>query len=89
MKAKWVSYQMGSARKAAKNSAFAMKNLGDYPLSELKQLYAFLHSQVMEQPFLMDSELLNDLQALLQQRATQDGVDVSLHAEWAAWLERP
>ena len=63
-----------------------MKTLNSYSLPELKLIYALLHTQVVEQPDLMDSELLHDLQSLLQQQATQDGVDVSTHADWAAWL---
>lgn len=63
-----------------------MTNLNDYPLSELKLIYSLLHSQVLEQPALMDSQLLHDLQTFLQSQATQDKVDVSTHSEWAAWL---
>ena len=63
-----------------------MKNLADYPLPELKLIYSLLHSQMLEQPALMDSDLLHDLQRYLQTQATQDGIDVSTHAEWATWL---
>ena len=63
-----------------------MKNLAEYPLSELKLIYSLLHLQVMEQPALMDSDLLHDLQSFLQSQATQDNIDVSTHSEWAAWL---
>ncbi len=63
-----------------------MKNLNTYPISELKLIYSLLHNQVLEQPALMDSELLHDLQSYLQSQASQDNVDVSAHAEWAAWL---
>ena len=34
----------------------------------------------------MDSELLQDLQTFLQSQAREAGVDVSVHAQWAAWL---
>jgi hypothetical protein len=63
-----------------------MKSLDDYPLPELKLVYRLLHSQLPEQLALMDSQLLHDLQTYLQQQARQAGVDVSLHGEWAAWL---
>jgi len=63
-----------------------MKSLDEYPLSELKLVYRLLHSQLPEQLALMDSQLLQDLQTYLQQQAREDGVDVSLHGEWAAWL---
>ena len=63
-----------------------MKSLDEYPLSELKLVYRLLHSQLPEQLALMDSQLLHDLQTYLQQQAREAGVDVSLHGEWAAWL---
>ena len=63
-----------------------MKNLNEYPISELKLIYSLLHSQIIEQPALMDSDLLHDLQRFLQSQATQDNIDVSTHSEWAAWL---
>jgi len=65
-----------------------MKNLNEYPLAELKLIYSLLHSQVLEQPALMDSDLLHAVQSFLQSQATQDNVDVSSHSEWAEWLER-
>lgn len=63
-----------------------MKNLADYPITELKLIYSLLHSQVLDKPALMDSQLLQDLQQYLQQQASQDNVDVSTHADWASWL---
>jgi hypothetical protein len=63
-----------------------MKPLTDYPLSELKHIYRILHAALPGDPDLMDSDLLHDLQKLLQQAAHADGVDVSHHAQWAAWL---
>ena len=63
-----------------------MRQLSDYALADLKLIYQLLHERLPHSPELMDSELLTDLQSWLQQRATQDGVDVSLHAQWANWL---
>lgn len=63
-----------------------MRNLEDYPLDELKLIYRLLHARLPEVPDLMDSELLHELQGHLQRKATEDGVDVSLHAQWATWL---
>ena len=63
-----------------------MKNLNEYPLTELKLIYSLLHLQIVEQPSLMDSDLLHDLQRFLQSQATQNNVDISAHSEWAAWL---
>ncbi len=63
-----------------------MKPLSDYPLPELKLIYRLLHQQIRQHIELMDSQLLDDLQNHLQQLARRDGVDVSLHAQWSAWL---
>ncbi len=63
-----------------------MDKLNNYADSELKLIYRILHENLASNPELMDSDLLNDLQTLLQQKARQDGVDVSLHSQWAAWL---
>ena len=63
-----------------------MTPLDRYPLDELKLIYRLLHSQLPEHMALMDSQMLHDLQTCLQLQAGKDGVDVSLHAEWAAWL---
>jgi hypothetical protein len=63
-----------------------MKKLNEYPLAELKLIYSLLHLQIIEQPALMDSDLLQDLQRFLQSQAKQDNVDISAHDEWAAWL---
>ena len=57
-----------------------------YPLQELKLIYRILHAALPETQELMDSELLEDLQRYLQRRAKEEGVDVSLHAQWAVWL---
>jgi len=63
-----------------------MKNIDTYALSELKLIYSILHSQILEQPDLMDSDLMHDLQTFLQAGATKDGVDVSDHGAWDVWL---
>ena len=63
-----------------------MQALDQYPLDELKLIYRLLHEALPANLELMDSDLLTDLQRLLQQAAKADGVDVSLHAQWAAWL---
>ena len=63
-----------------------MKSLHQYEIRDLKRIYRTLHAQLQQDFELMDSELLHDLQTYLQSQATADGVDVSLHAQWAAWL---
>lgn len=65
-----------------------MKNLNTYPISELKLIYSILHSQVLEKPDLMDSDLLQDLQTFLQKESKKDGVDVSDHGQWDNWLSK-
>lgn len=63
-----------------------MKALSDYALSDLKLIYQMLHERLPTDPMLMDSDLLQDLQTYLQQQASSDGIDVSLHAQWSSWL---
>lgn len=63
-----------------------MKTLSDYAISDLKLIYQMLHERLPTDPMLMDSDLLQDLQTYLQQQASNDGVDVSMHAQWASWL---
>lgn len=63
-----------------------MRSLEDYPLEELKLVYRVLHRNLQEELELMDSELMQDLQGHLQQKAREAGVDISVHAQWATWL---
>ena len=63
-----------------------MKPLSEYALADLKLIYQLLHERLPSDPGLTDSELLHDLQTYLQQMASQDGIDVSLHAQWSSWL---
>jgi len=63
-----------------------MRPLTDYPTSELKLVYRVLHKSLMTELELMDADLLSDLQALLRERASSDGVDTSDHGAWDAWL---
>ena len=63
-----------------------MRALSEYALSDLKLIYQMLHERLPSDPMLMDSDLLQDLQTYLQQQASKDGIDVSLHAQWSSWL---
>lgn len=63
-----------------------MKSLEAYALADLKRVYLALHNQLRDDVELMDSELLEDLQRLLQEHAQKEGIDVSHHAQWATWL---
>ena len=63
-----------------------MKTLAQYDLEELKLIYRLLHGHLQDEIELMDSQLLHDLQRHLQEQARADGVDVSVHAQWATWL---
>lgn len=65
-----------------------MNALDHYPLVELKRAYLVLHDQLRDNPELMDSQLLADLQALLQHHAKLEGIDVTHHAHWSEWLNR-
>lgn len=63
-----------------------MESLDQYKLDDLKVIYQALHGNIASTPALMDSELMHDMQTYLQQQATKQGVDVSLHAQWSSWL---
>ncbi len=63
-----------------------MKSLDSYELTDLKHIYRPLNVELQQEFELMDSELLLDLQTWLQAKAGDEGVDVSIHAQWAAWL---
>ena len=63
-----------------------MKPLSEYALADLRRIYRTLHGQLQQDFELMDSELLQDLQTFLQSQAREASVDVSVHAQWAAWL---
>ena len=63
-----------------------MKPIDHYELGELKRIYRTLHGQLQQDFELMDSALLQDLQTYLQAQAGDAGVDVSIHAQWSAWL---
>lgn len=57
-----------------------------YPLAEQKLVYRVLHGSLVKSPELMDSRFLHDLQSRLQKAAQAEGVDVSDHGAWDAWL---
>jgi hypothetical protein len=58
----------------------------DYPLSERKLVYRVLHKSLIDHPELLDGTFLDALQADLQAAALADGVDLTDHAAWDAWL---
>ena len=88
MKVTKENYQTASLLRVAKSNITHMKNLDTYALSELKLIYSILHSQVLNKPDLMDSDLMQDLQTFLQSGASKDGVDVSDHGAWDIWLSQ-
>lgn len=55
-------------------------------LPELKTTYRVLHRNLVEYPQLMECDFLDDLQRHLQRAAQADGVDISDHGQWDAWL---
>lgn len=66
-----------------------MKHPTHYPLDELKLVYRVLHANLMQNVELLDSTLLSDLQRTLQVAAQAEGVDLTDHAAWDAWLGLP
>lgn len=63
-----------------------MTHFAHFELAELKLVYQSLHQHLMEHVELMDTDFFTDLQRWLQHVAAQQGVDVSNHGAWAAWL---
>lgn len=63
-----------------------MTHFAHFDLSELKVVYRSLHAHLMDHIELMDTDFFTDLQSWLQHVAAQQGVDVSDHAAWDAWL---
>lgn len=59
-----------------------------FDLDELKLVYRVLHTQLLVEDELLDAEFYSDLQTHLQTLAKADGVDVSDHGRWDAWLKR-
>ncbi len=59
-------------------------------LEEMKIAYCSIWNELKRKGTLgideVASDLLHDLQTVLQQEAHRLGVDVSLHAEWAEWV---
>lgn len=58
----------------------------DASVDDLKLVYRVLHGNLGRFTELIDCELFERIQRVLQGRATADGVDVSDHAAWDAWL---
>jgi hypothetical protein len=63
-----------------------MSHLTAFDTQDLKLVYRTLHARLLEQPELMDSGFMNELQLWLQTLAKIDGVDLSDHAQWDRWL---
>lgn len=59
-----------------------------HDMNELKLVYRALHKGLRTFPELMDSHFLTELQLFLQKHARQDGVDVTHHSAWDAWLQQ-
>lgn len=55
---------------------------------ELRLVYRALHKQLARFPDLLDTHFLIELQNFLQRRASEDGVDMTVHADWEAWLAK-
>jgi hypothetical protein len=79
--------EAGSALPTVTATGDAMQRFSTFEIDELKLVYRVLHQNLMSHMELMDAEFLEALQSWLQYRASQDGVDVSVHAQWEAWLK--
>ena len=64
-----------------------MQRFSAFDIDELKLVYRILHQNLLSHMELMDAEFIEVLQTWLQYRAGEDGVDVSDHAQWDAWLK--
>ena len=60
--------------------------MDQFDLDDLKLIYRVLHRHLTEHTELLDSDFFSDLQRHLQQQATVEGIDVSDHGAWDAWL---
>ena len=63
-----------------------LKALSLYAVEELKLVYRVLHRNLADEPDLMDTALMADLQAHLHQLATAAGIDVTDHAALDRWM---
>lgn len=63
--------------------------VGAMSLAELKLVYRALHGSLSRFPELIETEFLEELQTLLHQQATKDGIDATDHGLWDAWLAEP
>jgi hypothetical protein len=63
----------------------------DCSLDELKRIYHALFSQLRadSEVDIDESDLLLDIQVVLQREAQAEGVDVSTHSEWSRFLGDP
>lgn len=57
-----------------------------YSTKELKLIYRVLHQNLTKHLELLDSLFFEELQRHLQQKAQDEGVDISDHGAWDAWL---
>lgn len=63
----------------------------DCSIDELKRIYQALFSQLRADPEadIDETDLLLDLQVILQREARAEGVDISTHSEWSRFLGDP
>jgi hypothetical protein len=63
-----------------------MSSLTAFATDDLKLVYRTLHANLLENEELMDSAFFSELQLWLQTIARVEGIDISDHAAWDAWL---
>ncbi len=64
-----------------------MNPLFTFAPDDLKKVYRVLHQHLLHHPELLDSQFLEELQGWLQSLAQAQGVDISDHGQWDAWLD--
>lgn len=55
-------------------------------IEDMKLVYRVLHRHIGDHLELMDSGFMDELQAALQRKAQEEGVDVDHHGAWDLWL---
>lgn len=55
-------------------------------IEDMKLIYRVLHRHMGEHLELMDCDFMDGLQAALQHKAQQEGVDIAHHGAWDLWL---
>lgn len=58
----------------------------DAPVAQWKIVFRVLHANLAKELELMDADVFAEMQRQLHRAAKEEGVDVTDHAAWDAWL---